>query len=273
MGRINLFFLLLISMLLGLSCSNEQSRVKDKTPRRFTIAISKGAGSKSYERYGKWVKAADSSVRLINMYGLTADSAVNLMKNCDGLLLSGGEDINPDLHAKKSELSRCGKIDYYRDTLEFALLGYAVNHKIPVMGICRGQQLINVFLGGNLYIDLPTDKPSKIKHRCASSDSCKHLIYMAKGSLLQQITGLDSALVNSSHHQAVEIPALSVVPDAYAPDSVIESISWRDTNGRAFLLGVQFHPEHLDYALPVSGNIARRFVAEAKKHFEERTSK
>ncbi len=96
---------------------------------------------------------------------------------------------------------------------------------------------------------------------------------MAKGSLLQQITGLDSALVNSSHHQAVEIPALSVVPDAYAPDSVIESISWRDTNGRAFLLGVQFHPEHLDYALPVSGNIARRFVAEAKKHFEERTSK
>lgn len=234
------------------------------------IAVSKGHGSASYERYGKWINNADSTIIWIDMYHLPMDSARKIISNCDGLLVTGGEDVNPDMHGRLSEISRCGTIDYKRDTLEYMLLDYAFNHRMPVVGVCRGQQIINVFLGGNLYIDLPVDKPSNIHHRCTRSDTCKHLITLVSGSLLEEISGVNSCEVNSSHHQAVDIPANNIKVLAYAPDSVIESIGWIDTTGKSFMLGVQFHPEHLDFGHPVAGNLAKRFVKEIKKYHKER---
>jgi len=263
--KITIFWGLLF-ILLSWSCQNtEQSNTTI-----LKIAISKGHGSESYERYGAWIKNADTTVVWVDMYHLTLDSAQKLIKTCDGLLVTGGEDVNPEMHGQISELNRCGTIDYRRDTLEYMLLDYAFQHKMPVVGVCRGQQIINVFLGRNLYIDLPTDKPSNIYHRCKRSDTCKHSITIVSGSLLEEIGGVSSCEVNSSHHQAVDIPANNIKVMAYAPDSVFESIGWMDTTGNSFMLGVQFHPEHLDFEHPLAGNIAKRFVKEIKKYHKER---
>ena len=271
--RITTVFSLLIIILLSVvSCNNAETGGNTSKETKIRVAITKGVGSDSYLRYGQWIQKADTSIVWIDMYHIPLDSALELIKHCDGLLLSGGEDVNPDLHGQISEIDRCGTIDYKRDTLEYALLDYAVNHNMPVMGICRGQQMINVFLGSNLYIDLPTDKPSQTIHRCPKTYECRHKIYIAKGSLLNTITGVDSAVVNSAHHQAVKIPAVNIIPNAWAPDSVIESISWDDTTGRGFLLGVQFHPEHLDFENPVSGKVAKRFVEEVISYHNKKVS-
>lgn len=253
------FFLLLMSV----GCNPIQ---KKQGADKIKIAISKGHGSASYERYGKWISKADSNIIWVDIYHMSMDSAQNAIANCDGLIVSGGEDVNPDLHGKLSQIDRCEDIDYKRDTLEFMLLDYAFNHKMPVLGICRGQQIINVFLGGNLFLDLPTEKPSSIHHRCSRSDTCRHLISILKGSLLENIGHTDSSIVNSSHHQAVQFTANNVQAIAWAQDSVIEGITWIDTNNRSFMLGVQFHPEHLDFNHPLSGNIAIRFAQEAANY-------
>ena len=259
--------LLGLLMLFIWGCQNTEQKNQTTVLK---IAVSKGHGSASYERYGKWIKNADTTIIWIDMYHLPIDSAQKIISSCDGLLVTGGEDVNPDMHGRISEITRCGTIDYKRDTLEYMLLDYAFNHKMPVVGVCRGQQIINVFLGGNLYIDLPVDKPSDIHHRCKRSDTCKHMIDIVRGSLLEEISGVKICEVNSSHHQAIDIPANNIKVLAYAPDSVIESIGWLDTAGRSFLIGVQFHPEHLDFSHPIAGNLAKRFVKEIKKYHEER---
>lgn len=245
------------------SCTN-QTENNDADEQQLTIAVSKISGPDSY--YEKWVHYGDSSIRILNLYNHPLDTIYQVLEQCDGVLLTGGEDINPDYYGAKSRLSECGEIDYRRDTLEFIMLDHAFRNKMPVLGVCRGQQMINVFLGGSLYIDLPTDRPSAIHHRCAKSDTCFHSIRIDSTSLLYSLTNSPEIQVNSSHHQAIDVPAINIQALAWSPDSIIEAISWENPKGRSYMFATQFHPERMDYTSSVSGKIIQRFVNEMLKY-------
>jgi gamma-glutamyl-gamma-aminobutyrate hydrolase PuuD len=123
---------------------------------------------------------------------------------------------------------------------------------MPVFGVCRGQQILNVALGGTLIIDIPTDHPGKVIHQQEDYLSCFHLVTLVKGSQLHNISKSDTGSVTSNHHQAIEkvAPGLKIV--AWTTDSIPEAIEWSDPAGKPFLIAVQWHPERMDAKSPLS---------------------
>lgn len=243
-----------------ISCSSFK---RDKSVR---IAISKSVSNKNYGAYGKWLKVADSTVECVDMYHINRDLALELLKNCSALLLTGGPDVFPGTYGKIDDTSRCGKFDLKRDTLEFALIKEAVKRKMPIIGICRGEQILNVAMGGSLIIDIPTDYGTLVKHRCKNSNNCFHKVQIVHNSLLNKICKVNSGVVNSNHHQAVDRLAYCFKVMARANDSLIESFGWKNPENKSFLLAVQWHPERLNAANSLSFPIAKQFIREAKKY-------
>ena len=163
-----------------------------------------------------------------------------LVDLCDGFLLTGGHDVSPSLYHEaplESLVDCCPK----RDIQERIVLEKAIARDKPVLGICRGIQFINAFLGGTLYQDLPTQHPSAVEHhQSAPYDRPCHEVALAEGSPLQRCLGVDSLRVNSCHHQAIKALAPSLKPMAVAPDGLVEAVRMP---GKRFLWAVQWHPE------------------------------
>lgn len=167
----------------------------------------------------------------------------SIIASLDGLVLTGGEDINP-LWYKEEPRQQMQDVDPVRDINELKLLKLATDRNIPVLGICRGEQLINIAFGGTLYQDIPSQRPgTPVKHvQSLPSTSGSHTLTVTPGSQLAAIIGAGKQLANSLHHQAVKdlAPGFRVV--ALAADSVVEAIeAWPDRP----ILGVQWHPEAL----------------------------
>lgn len=252
------FLLAIVLAVLFVGCGT-----KNESKTKFVkIAISKAVPKKSYINYINWLKTADSTVLCLEMYHLEIDSALKLFAECDGLLLTGGTDIYPGKYGKESDTSRCWKPDFKRDSLEIALIHAALQQEKPILGICRGLQLLNVYLGGSLYIDLPTDLDTIVKHQCGNKYECYHDVTIAENSLLFEISGEDMGMVNSNHHQGIEDLASPLEGIVYTSDGLIEAIQWKNTNRKPFLLGVQWHPERMDFESPLSGMIAKRYLKE-----------
>ncbi len=254
-------FVALFALLLFSGCNN-------KDDQQVYIAISNGIPNSHYAAYGKWIENNDPDVKWVDLYTLPFDSALIMLDKCSGLLLSGGPDVYPGRYNKAYDSSRCGTFDFRRDTLEFALISMALNNNIPILGICRGQQIMNVALGGSLIVDIPSDFVSDIEHRNEESNGCFHQITIFEGSRLKEITGQQNGLVNSSHHQAVDRLADAFVVTARAEDGLIEAIEWKDPIGKPFFVGVQWHPERLTQNENLSIPIALEFIKEAKKYNE-----
>ncbi len=260
MKKYAILFLSALSLLF-FSCESPKS-VASKKPLR--IAVSKAVPAKSYRYYKKWLKYGDSTVEILDMYHLGVDSALKILADCDALLLTGGEDIEARRYGLKDTAHWCAAPNLRRDSIEFALIAAAYERRMPVMGICRGHQLINAYFGGTLYFDIPKEVGTSVVHRCARADTCFHTVRIADGSLLNRITGVREGLVNSSHHQGVRKPAPEFVSNATSDDGLIESISFAGSQ-YPFLLGVQWHPERLDYQTnPLSGKIAKYFLKQAR---------
>ena len=230
------------------------------------IAISKAVPEKSYINYINWLKTADSTVFCLDMYHLEIDSALILFAECDGLLLTGGTDIYPEKYGKENDTARCWEPDFKRDSLEIALIEAALDQGKPILGICRGLQLLNVFLGGSLYIDLPTDLDNLVKHQCGDKYKCYHDVKIKERSLLFDIIGDTTGIVNSNHHQGIEQLAEPLIGIAYTNDGLVESIEWKNKNAKSFLIGVQWHPERMDFNNPLSGKIAKRYLNEVMEN-------
>lgn len=166
----------------------------------------------------------------------------SLVSKLDGLLMIGGEDLNP-LWYKEEPHPCLGDVNSVRDLYDLKLIKLATDRNIPVLGICRGEQLLNVAFGGTLIQDIDTQIESSIKHKQnQAATTPSHTIHLSPNSCLAQILGTDSLFVNSFHHQSVGGVAPGFKPVAYAKDGVVEAIeAWPD---RPFL-GVQWHPESL----------------------------
>lgn len=230
-----------------------------------TIAISKASGAANYENYGRWLKAVDVDVTIVDLIGMTPADAVLRLRECDGLILTGGPDVDPDRYNEPEKRELCGTIDAVRDELEFALADEARERRMPVLGICRGAQLLNVAYGGTLVADLPRSRPSDVEHRQLDGKDATHSVHVEPGSIIRRIAGVLDANVNSAHHQSVEKLAAVFTPSALSSDGVVEAFEWGDATmgGKPFLLAVQWHPERMEYDEPLSLNIAKHFLHEA----------
>ena len=168
------------------------------------------------------------------------DMMVSLLDRVDALILSGGGDINP-LYLGEEPLRELGGINPARDWHELMLVRLAANRQIPILGICRGIQVMTAALGGKLYQDIYREALATLKH---SQDTerhvCSHTVRIASGSLLHRILGTEMLPVNSFHHQAVKEAAPGFAATAYSADGIIEAM---ESTQHKSMLGVQWHPE------------------------------
>lgn len=166
------------------------------------------------------------------------------MRDMKGLLLVEGEDIEPKNYAFQPEnLEHLEKTHALKDTIELRLVRHALRNKLPILGICRGSQLLNVVCGGTLYGDVQKEKRSPLQHMDVHHyDSYRHPITIVAGSPLAKWYRSEALRVNSYHHQGVRGLAPRFQPMAYAEDGLIEA--FYDPRAE-FVVGLQFHPERM----------------------------
>jgi putative glutamine amidotransferase len=162
----------------------------------------------------------------------------------DGLLLQGGADMSPQSYGE-TPINPLWAGDEVRDAYEIELFNEFVTQGKPVLGICRGHQVINVALGGTLYQDIATQCPDKISHRDeAKYENHFHDVRILPGSWLgRAYEAMPACRVNSIHHQAIKTLGEGLVAEAMSEDNLIEAIRWE---GHSFVVGVQWHPEFLN---------------------------
>ena len=190
-----------------------------------------------------------------------AENAPHYVDMLDGLLIPGGEDVTPFLYGQEP-VPQVKLIRRDKDDFEMALIRAAVAQHKPVFGICRGQQLINVTLGGTLVQDVPTQGGSISHHQDgAIPDELLHSVEIEKDSHLYKLFGKTRLEVNTYHHQAVKEAAPDLRVVATAPDGIVEAIESKD----GYVFGVQWHPECLCKKYPEFLALFRRLVELSRK--------
>lgn len=193
-----------------------------------------------------------------------------LFDRLDGVLVPGGVDLDPSAFGE-SRHPLCGRVDADRDHVELALTRWAIEDRKPLFGLCRGLQIINVALGGTLYQDIQAQRPNSIKHDFFPNagfarDYLAHDVDLAAGSRLRDLLGGASLPVNSMHHQAIKDVAPGLVVSAVAPDGVVEAVEL--DRGDQFLLGVQWHPESIEFVDPACRHLFAGFMYAASRHHQ-----
>ncbi len=197
----------------------------------------------------EWILLASDYVKSVERAGgipllipFTEDinTVLDLVKRCDGILITGGDDVDPTLYGEDVS-AKCAHLEPRRDVQEALLLKELLNNSsLPILGVCRGCQILNVMSGGTLYQDLPSQKNLFHTILSAAHGAFAHKVTIKQGSLLSKIIGSDTLLTNSYHHQSVKdvAPGLEVV--ATTADGVVEAL---EKKGDRFVLAVQWHPE------------------------------
>jgi len=217
------------------------------------------------DAYDKYLAAVQSSgaVPVEISLGLTPEELQDLASTLDAVVLSGSPaDVEPSLfHAARHP--NTAEPDAARERTDFALLDHAITEQKPVLAICDGVQSLNVFLGGPLVQDIPSEIHTKIQHAWTGHEGPEphHEVTFDAGSRLAQMAGANKARVNGSHHQSVLKPGRNLRVVAHAPDGVIEAVEW--TGDANWIVGVQWHPERMVAADELSQSLFRELAAAA----------
>ena len=206
-----------------------------------------------------YMRGVEAAGGLPVMLPLTDDPEAlrQLSAQCDGFLLTGGHVVSPGVYGA-ARLPACGACSPERDRMESALLALAMAADKPVLGICRGIQFINAALGGTLWQDLPTQRPSDVNHHQSPPyDAPAHAVSILPDTPLARLLGAEALRVNSYHHQAVRDLAPALRPMAVSPAGLVEAV-WHP--GRRFLWAVQWHPEFAWQTDPGAMKIFGAFV-------------
>ncbi len=214
--------------------------------------------SKASSNYIKWIE--DENVIILDAY--TIKNTDSILKLADGIILTGGEDINPLEYNNTTNLKVCGDINYKRDTLERKLFDFALENKIPLIGVCRGMQMMNVASGGTLYGDIPTEIGTEVIHR--NNGEVYHEIALCDTSTLIFPIETDTIMVNSWHHQGLKIMPNHLRVIARSFDGLAEAVVM-DRSIHPFMIAVQFHPERLGKDNVIHQTIRDNFFKEMKK--------
>jgi putative glutamine amidotransferase len=194
------------------------------------------------------------------------DTLRGVYDSLDAVFLPGGADIDPASYGRQPH-ALCDKTDRDRDRVELALARWALADGKPMLGVCRGMQLINVAAGGTLFEDIAEQMPGAIRHDYFpfsepgfSRDYLAHDVDVVAGSRLARVFGPGSLMVNSMHHQGIRDLGEGLAVTARAPDGLIEALEGRDD---CYLVGVQWHPEALTDSQEAPKDLFREFVQTA----------
>lgn len=236
--------------LIGLTTSMNEGATETRTKTSYLNAIIDAGGLPVILPFDRGAEGADL---VFDEFGL------------DGILFTGGVDVDPVHYGEKitaDNVVTCEK----RDEFEFRLARRAIQDKIPILGICRGSQLLNVSLGGTLWQDIPG-------HQQKEADFiCTHAVKINDGTVLRSLSSSDVIPVNSFHHQAVKDVAKGFCTCAFsASDGIVEAIEPIEKTDR-FFLAVQWHPERYYREDPSARALFDAFVSAAKRYHAERVS-
>lgn len=203
------------------------------------------------------------------------------VRRCDGVMLTGGEDINPALyaHALPVALRRTASVTPdggARDLRELMLIDEVFRQRKPLLAICRGHQMLNVALGGTLLVDIASQQPAALQHRQMDRRyEVVHDVELRADSLLGRVTGKRRLGVNSTHHQAVDRVAEPLEVAGTGPDGIVEVMQLRaaDAHLLPYLLAVQFHPERLAERYPEHAAIFQSFTVACVLNRDQRSAR
>lgn len=222
-----------------------------------------------FDNYWNWITKEDMQDDLeLVVLSFEKNNTEEIYK-CDGFILTGGVDVHPDFYNGKPVYNNSpATFQLERDVFEEKIYRYSQERKLPVLGICRGMQLINVLEGGKLIQDLDNGNE---RHKKEASDK-EHNVVAEEGTLLYEIANSSMGHVNSAHHQAIDPGALgnNLIVNAYDDDEerIIEGLEFKDRSARAFMLCVQWHPERMKdkEANPFSENIKQQFLTAVRNN-------
>jgi putative glutamine amidotransferase len=228
---------------------------------KITIGLSRGSGSPKYENYTRWLASLGGyEVDTLDLY--VEDLSVSLPL-LDGLIMTGGGDIEPELYDMAEARNVCDGIEPERDRREGEMLDYCTDHRIPVLGICRGLQYIVVHLDGTLIPHIPDDPDAGSYHTSREGEDNRHQVSIEPGSLLHRGIGELEGEVNSSHHQGVRQVPPELAVSARSADGMIEGIEWQEPEQKNYMVAVQWHPERMDPESRFSQGLLEGFMLEA----------
>ncbi|HXB92043.1 MAG TPA: gamma-glutamyl-gamma-aminobutyrate hydrolase family protein [Puia sp.] len=206
-----------------------------------------------HQNYIRWLVGNSADIEVVRLSA--SNNNLGELSACDGLVLSGGIDIHPSFYGGPENYPKTPAKGWEkgRDEFELSALKLALGKGLPVLGVCRGLQLINVGFGGTLVQDLGVTGDAT--HENDKGKDKQHPVRIRSDSLLREVTGEESGIANSAHHQAIGLTAELLRVNCTAPDDTIEGIEWADPAGKPFLLAVQWHPERM-----FTGGLADAFL-------------
>lgn len=218
-----------------------------------------------YSNYPLWIKGNNSDIEIIQL----TQTNVEDLKKCDGIVLSGGIDTHPKFYKNEciSYQFAPKEYDVARDEFELKVFKYSQEKNIPILAVCRGMQLVNIALGGDLIQDI--EESGKLDHRRHNDKDGMHEIKVVKDSLFYEITGGECSTINSAHHQALGKIASDLKVTAFSPDGIAEATEWKNKEDKPFLICVQFHPERLAQQQggnSIANNIRQQFLIAVKQN-------
>ncbi len=218
----------------------------------------------NFQNYPNWILAKSNDIEIV----ILSFELFNYqeLEKCDGVILSGGVDSHPLFYKNpRIDYPLAQTFNEERDKFEINIFEMAQNLRIPILGICRGMQLINIALGGTLIQDL--EENGNKNHRKMQNIDGLHSIVVEKDSLFYEIANIDSGMVNSAHHQGIDQIADNLRASAWSDDRVVEALEYKDKSINSFLIAIQWHPERFinsNYQIPFSMNIKNAFLEASK---------
>ena len=229
------------------------------------IGVTFTGTDENHSNYVNWLKGNDN-IEIITLSHEVTD--LESIKDLDGIVLSGGVDMHPKFYGNSVTDYPNNSIGFEvkRDEFELEVFNLSQQNVIPLLGVCRGMQLVNCVLGGTLNQD--NGVVANAIHRFENNDKA-HGINILSGTLLEEMVGVNRSITNSAHHQSINKLGEGLAINCMADDGIIEGIEWQQKENKSFFLAVQWHPERMYkfnlQTSPVTKNIRDHFINEIKK--------
>ena len=219
--------------------------------------------SKKYEDYRQWIANAGIDIN-IQCLSYKLDN-LDVVASCDGIILTGGHDVHPALYNKPNYLDVLDteQIDEARDAFEMNVIAASIAMGKPLLGICRGLQIANVYFGGTLIVDIPTVMGSN-KHGKIEGQDQRHEVSIVAGSIISTLTNQEAGTVNSAHHQSADTIGERLRATAFSDKGIVEALEYVYPEGKPWLLLVQWHPERISHDESFSLSIRKAFIESCK---------
>ncbi len=227
------------------------------------IAVTDNMGAeKKFQSYIQWLESGATDLEWVKI-SYSQDNILEI-DSCDGVLLTGGGDIDPMLYQAETIHPKVYGVDKKRDDFEGKVIDRTLEQEKPLLGICRGLQIANAHFGGTMIQDL--EDIGHPNHSTKKEFEQRHGIVIERTGLLSEISGTNSGNVNSYHHQAADRPGAGLVVSARSEDGIVEAMEFEDRTARPFFLLIQWHPERMsDTENPFARNILQRFYLELNR--------